>query len=81
MAEKLSPKKLGLSLGIVFAAMHVLGVLAMTNLIQYWQWVHFLKVQYVVSAFSFGTFLLGALVAFVVGMILGYVVALLYNKL
>lgn len=81
MAEKLDAKKLALSLGILSGLLHAIGVLLMSQLLRYWTWVHFVTVQYTVQPFNFGIFAAGIVIAFVIGTVVGWLFALIYNKL
>lgn len=78
---ELNTKKLALTLGILFAAMHAIGVLAISPLMKYWTWAHFVSFQYTMQAFSLGTFVVGIVGAFLTGLVVGWLFAVLYNRL
>lgn len=79
--EEVNTKKVALTLGILFAVLHTIGVLLMSPLIKYWTWVHFVSIQYAVQPFNFVTLIVGIVGAFLGGLILGWLFALIYNKL
>ncbi|MBI2148530.1 hypothetical protein HYU23_02525 [Candidatus Woesearchaeota archaeon] len=81
MAEKLNMQKTALSLGILFAVVHGVGTLFMSTWMKYWQWAHFVSMQYTATGFSFGAWVGGIVLAFVLGLIVGGLFALIYNKL
>ena len=81
MAEKLDMKKVSLSLGILFAIMHGIGSLAITTYMKYWQWAHFMTMQYTPTGFNVGVWIGGIVVAFVCGAVVGGLYTLIYNKL
>ncbi len=81
MAEKLNTKKLALTLGILSGLLHTLGVLFISQLMRYWTWVHFITFQYTTQPFSFGIFVVGIITAFLAGAVIGWLFALIYNKL
>ncbi len=80
MAE-VNTKKVALTLGILFALLHTIGVLLMSTFMKYWTWVHFVTFQYTTQAFNFVTLIVGIVGAFLGGLILGWLFALIYNKL
>jgi hypothetical protein len=80
MADKLNAKKVALSLAIVSGLLHAIGVLLLqAGLVNYWQWAHFVNVQYSVGQFAIGTFIVGIVTAFVIGYIVGLIYASVYN--
>lgn len=79
--SELNTKKFALALGILSALLHTIGVLVVSPLMKYWTWVHFVEFQYTLSAFSFGTFVVGIVGAFLIGSVVGWLFAALYNKL
>ena len=81
MAEKLNMQRTALSLGILFVVLHGVGVLFMSALMRYWQWAHFVSMQYTPTGFSFGVWVGGIVVAFVAGAVVGGLFSLIYNKM
>ena len=82
MADKSSPKRLAFSLGIIFGILHAIGVLLIfAGLLQYWSWAHFVSLQYTIASFSIIKFIVGTIAASVIGMMVGWLFAIVYNKL
>lgn len=81
MGESLNLKNVALTTGVFFAILHTLGVLGLfVGLMNYWQWIHFVKFDYTLQPFSFGPFVLGIVTVFVVGAFVGWLFSALYNK-
>lgn len=81
MSGKLNTKSVALTTGVFFAILHTIGVIGLfVGLMKYWQWVHFVNVTYTLQPFSLLPFVLGIVTAFVVGMVVGSLFAVLYNK-
>jgi len=77
---ELNTKKVSLSLGIVFAIMHTIGIIGIfVGLIKYAEWVHFINDELTVQPFSLLPFVLGIATAFVIGAVVGWLFATVYN--
>lgn len=80
MAEKINPNNFALSLGILFALGHGIGVLLLQlGLMQYWSWVHFVDIPYIITQFDVIPFIAGLFTSFIVGVLAGLIFAGLYN--
>ena len=84
----LNKNKFGLIVGCFFAIMHAvwaLSVAIMKNILQsFFNWIfqlHFLKPLYVLTEFNLKDAVLLVLVTFVVGFVVGWIFACLYNVL
>ena len=81
MVIELNPRKVSLTLAIVFAILHTIGIIAiLSGAIDYVMWVHFLTKSYIILPFDVGTFLLGLAGAFVLGYVIGWLFTLIYNS-
>jgi len=82
MVMELNSKRTALSLGILFAIMHTIGVIAiLSGALDYIMKVHFLTKSYIILPFDLVTFVLGVATAFVMGWIVGWLFASIYNYL
>ncbi|MBU0930117.1 MAG: hypothetical protein KJ623_03520 [Nanoarchaeota archaeon] len=86
MKEEVNKNKLGLTLGIFFAGLHFLWVIAvLAGIAQtFLDWIfpmHFLNNVYSVVNFSLGYALALVALAFVSGYIMGFVLAWLWNEI
>ena len=81
---KVSIKKATLSLGILFALIHFLWVtliaIAGKPVVDYLLGLHFIS-GFTVTPFSFNSALIGVLGAFVCGVIVGAILAFIWNNL
>ena len=82
MSEGLCSKTTSLSLGILFAMMHIVGTIGiLLGSMKYVEKLHFIVTPYTVSSFSIWTFLTGIILAFMGGFIIGFVFTHIYNYL
>ena len=82
LTEKLNVRNAGLSLGILFAIMHILGIITMRlGGLKYWMWAHFVDFNYTIQNFNVLALIVGTAVAFAVGVFIGIIFTLLYNAL
>lgn len=82
MKQKMDVKSVALTVGATFGVLHALGVLGMqVGLMRYWMWAHLVSFQYEVRAFSLVAFIVGIVVASVVGAGVGWLFASVYNAL
>lgn len=82
--NKINENRLGLTLGIFLAGLHVLWsvILASGNgqaLLDNAMSLHFLNINYQILDFNFSKFILLVITTFVAGYISGYVLAYLWN--
>lgn len=81
MVIELNSRKVSLTMAILFAILHTVGVLAiLSGAVDYLMKVHFLTKSYIVLPFDIGTFLLGVAGAFVVGYAVGWLFTWIYNS-
>lgn len=76
----MNPKKVAITLGIVFAVFHTTGVLLMQKgMLDYWGKVHLVTFQHSVQPFSVVPFIQGIITALVAGLVVGWVFATVWN--
>ena len=74
-------KRVALTLGIVFAIFHTIGVLLLqTGMASYTKWVHLIDFQYTIQPFSAVPFIAGIITAFIIGNIVGWLFVTIYKK-
>jgi len=85
MKDKLSPKRVSLTLGIVSFILSVICLLliaiapaAMTNL--FGSVFHGIDITQIAAPISWGNTILGVIVATVIGLLAGWLFAITYNK-
>lgn len=81
----INPKKLGLTLGAFFGAVHIAWSLLVAfgwaqPLINFISWAHMMKPMYVIESFDFSTALVLVIVTSLVGFVLGSVFAKIWNR-
>jgi ABC-type sulfate transport system permease component len=81
---KISKNQAGLAVGIFFGIMHLLWVILVgTGLAQalanYTHSIHFVTDQHAIGAFSFGTAIIGLVLALITGYVAGWVFALIWD--
>ena len=86
MVDELNKNHIGLTLGSIFGLMHLLWVIVVglgfgQSLANFWHSMHFLTDMHTFAGFSFGTAVLGVIMAFVSGYVIGFVFAALWNWL
>ncbi|MBI4440405.1 hypothetical protein HY638_05520 [Candidatus Woesearchaeota archaeon] len=84
MKTTLNKTQFGLALGTLFGALHLLWVISVggkiaQGLVDYWHGVHFLTEVHTIGAFSIGPAIIGVIIAFISGYVLGWVFAALVN--
>ena len=79
---ELNAKRTALSLGILVAIFHTAGIIAIqSGLINFAQRVHFISEQITVLPFNITDFIIGVVLAFIAGYIVGWAYSAIYNKL
>ena len=84
MADEINKNQLGLTLGIVFTILHALWVIIVwvglgKSVVDWMHSIHFLSDVHTITAVSLGTAVIGIIVAFVSGYVLGWVFAAIWN--
>jgi len=81
---KISVKNAALSVGIFAAVLHFIGVIliVLTNgqLLNWKLSLHFIFIDFTMLSFNWLTFVLGIILAFVIGYVVGGLFALIWNK-
>jgi len=84
-AHPLPPRTVALSLGLLFAVLHTVGVLLLVGTggaLKGWALgLHFLNIAYTVTAFDAVTFVIGIVAAGVAGAVIGWLFAAIWNWL
>lgn len=85
MVQELNSNRAGLALGTLFAIFHfiwliLIGINFGQTSANIWHSMHFISDMHTIEAFSFGTALIGLILAFVAGYVIGWLFAYLYNK-
>ena len=76
----MNPKKVAITLGIVFAVFHTLGVLLIQKgLLDYVSKIHLVSFQYSVQPWNWAVFAQGVVTALVGGLVVGWVFATVWN--
>ena len=76
----MNPKKVAITLGLVFAIFHTLGVLLIQKgLLDYWSKIHLVSFQYSVQPWNWVVFAQGVATALVGGLVVGGVFATVWN--
>ncbi len=76
----MNPKKVAVTLGIMFAVFHTLGVLLVQKgMLDYWGKVHLVSIQHTVQPFMLMPFVQGIVTAIVSGLVVGWVFATVWN--
>ena len=74
-------KRVALTLGIMFAIFHTIGVLLLqTGIASYAKWAHLIDFQYTIQPFSIVPFIAGIITAFIVGYVIGWLFVTIYSK-
>lgn len=86
MNQHLNPGKTGLALGKLVAAVHFVWAILVAfgwaqALVNFSQWAHMVSVPVVVKAFDLSAAITVIVVAFVVGCVIGYAFAKIWNWL
>ena len=86
MVEEVNKNHLGLVLGSLTGLMHLIWVIVVgfglgQSLANFWHSLHFLGDMHTIAGFSFGTAVLGVILAFAGGYVVGFVFATLWNWL
>lgn len=81
---KCNPNQAGLTLGILFAILHILWIIAIgigfgQRLVDWAHSIHFVECQHTILSVSAGTAIIGIITAFISGYILGWLFAVLWN--
>ncbi len=80
MTDKINQKSLALTLGIVFALGHTVGVvLILAGAINWILKMHFFEPKFSLLPFSLPMLLLGIVLTFIFGLIVGWLIAVIYN--
>jgi len=86
--EELNKNKVGLILGFLFAMLHfiwsVFVLVFPSGLQKFLDWIfklHFLNPIYILNQFSFGNAIILIIMTFIVGYIIGWIFAILWNKI
>lgn len=86
MADKISPKQLGLTIGILAGLMHLIWVLLIglfsSSVQSTLDWIfllHLIQPVYVLTGFNWISLIVLTVLAFVGGYISGYIIAAVYN--
>jgi len=80
MKERLDPKKLAIIGALIFGILHTIGViLILTGVGRWFGQVHFIAPDYSVLPFNASDFFLGILAAVLVGAVVGWLSATIYN--
>lgn len=80
---RLNEKRVALSLGLLFALLHIIGVLLIVfgDYIAWSSSMHFMSFSYSVNPFDVVTLIIGAVLAFVAGAVIGWLFAAIWNAL
>ena len=81
MVIELNPRRVSLTVAILFAITHTFGIIAiLSGATDYIMKIHFLTKSYIILPFDIGTYLIGVITAFVVGYVVGLVFTGIYNS-
>ena len=83
---ELNKNNVGLSLGIIFAILHLIWIIAVVGnfadtLLTWWYNGHFIEANLKITEFKFGTALITIIRSFIGGYIIGWIFTFIYNKL
>lgn len=87
MAMEISEKRAAISLGLLFAVLHIVWVVLVTatggGMMGWCQSIHFLTTgaAYTALPFDLLTFIVGIVGAFIVGAVVGWLFAFIWNKM